>query len=211
MKANLPSLLGAALISSTSLAAAPDIDVMTQNQFIGADLAPVLVAAAADPFDPAAFNAAVVEALGKIAAGRPAQRAKVLAAEIKKRNPDVVGLQELYKLECQPHPLFPAVPGMGCEDPSIRDALLAITPDCAPMREASGAEMGAMPRAVSDRLSYSFTPKASSASCTRLPSGTVSRRFRNRRTPFRSAPADASYKRACGRQEPWWPVAFVRS
>ena len=122
MKATLPSLFSAALICSTSFAAAPDIDVMTQNQYIGADLAPVLVAAAADPFDPAAFNAAVVEALGKIAAGRPAQRAKALAAEIMKRNPDVVGLQELYKLECQPHPAAPAAPGMGCDDPGIRDA-----------------------------------------------------------------------------------------
>jgi len=122
MKATLPSLFGAALISSTSLAAPPDIDVMTQNQYIGADLAPVLAAASADPFDPAAFNTAVVQTLGKIAAGNPQQRAKALAAEIAKRNPDVVGLQEVYKLECQPHPSAPAAPGMGCDDPSIRGA-----------------------------------------------------------------------------------------
>jgi len=122
VKATLPSLIGAALVCSTSFAAAPDIDVMTQNQYIGADLAPVLAAAAADPFDPAAFNAAVVATLGKIAAGRPEQRAKALAAEIMKRNPDVVGLQELYRLQCQPHPLFPATPGMGCDDPGIRGA-----------------------------------------------------------------------------------------
>lgn len=122
MKATLPSLFGAALICSTSFAAQPDIDLMTQNQYIGADLAPVLAAAAADPFDPIAFNDAVVQALGRIAAGRPLQRAKALAAEIDKRNPDVVGLQELYKLECQPHPSAPAAPGLGCDDPSIREA-----------------------------------------------------------------------------------------
>jgi len=120
MKATFSSILGAVLLGSASLAAAADINVMTQNQYIGADLAPVL--AAADPFDPAAFNAAVVEALKKIAAGRPADRARALASEIAKRNPEVVGLQEAYKLECIPYPGIPEAPGMGCDDPAIRGA-----------------------------------------------------------------------------------------
>ena len=122
MKAILSSILGAALLSATSLSAAADIDVMTQNQYIGADLAPVVAAATAVPFDLNAFNAAVVDALSKVAAGRPTDRARSLAAEIAKRNPDVVGLQEAYKLECTPFPGFPSGPGLGCDDPAIRDA-----------------------------------------------------------------------------------------
>jgi hypothetical protein len=120
MKATLSSILGAALLGAASLSAAAEIDVMTQNQYIGVDLAPVLAAATAQPFDPAAFNAAVVGALGKIAAGRPTDRARALAAEITKRNPDVVGLQEAYKLECTPFPNTP--PGEGCDYPVIKDA-----------------------------------------------------------------------------------------
>jgi endonuclease/exonuclease/phosphatase family metal-dependent hydrolase len=122
MKVTLSSILGAALLSATSLSAAADIDVMTQNQYIGADLAPVVAAATAVPFDLNAFNAAVVGALSKVAAGRPTDRARALAAEIAKRNPDVVGLQEAYKLECTPFPGFPSGPGVGCDDPAIRDA-----------------------------------------------------------------------------------------
>lgn len=122
MKATLSSILGTALLGAASLTAAAEIDVMTQNQYIGVDLAPVLAAATAQPFDPAAFNAAVVDSLSKIAGGRPTDRARSLAAEIAKRNPDVVGLQEAYKLECMPYPGVPGVPGKGCDDPAIKDA-----------------------------------------------------------------------------------------
>lgn len=110
-------------------AAAAEIDVMTQNQYIGADLAPVLTAATAVPFDPAAFNAAVVDALSKIAAGRPTDRARALAAEIAKRNPDVVGLQEAYKFECMPFPGYPGGPGLGCDDPAIKAAFRDLLQD----------------------------------------------------------------------------------
>lgn len=122
MKAIISSILGVTLLGGASLAAAAEIDVMTQNQYIGADLAPVLAAATAEPFDPAVFNAAVVDGLSRIASGRPADRARALAAEIGKRNPDVVGLQEAFKLECMPYPGVPGVPGMGCDDPAIRGA-----------------------------------------------------------------------------------------
>lgn len=122
MKAILSSILGAALLIAASLSAAAEIDVMTQNQYLGADLAPVLEAAAAEPFDPVAVNAAIVEALGKIAARRPSERARALAAEIAQRNPDVVGLQEAFQFACTPSPGFPPMPGMGCDDPAIKDA-----------------------------------------------------------------------------------------
>ena len=120
MKSTLSSIIGGALLGAASLSSAADIDVMTQNQYIGVDLAPVFAAATADPFDPAAFNAAVVTSLGRIAAGRPTDRARALAAEIAKRNPDVVGLQEAFKLECTQLPNTP--PGRGCDDPAVSAA-----------------------------------------------------------------------------------------
>jgi endonuclease/exonuclease/phosphatase family metal-dependent hydrolase len=122
MNAILSSILGAALLGAASLSAAAEIDVMTQNQYLGADLAPVLGAATAVPFDPVAVNAAVVDALCKIAATRPAERALALAAEIGQRKPDVVGLQEAFTFECTPSPGFPPLPGMGCDDPAIKGA-----------------------------------------------------------------------------------------
>ena len=118
----LSSIFGVILLGTTSLSGAAEIDVMTQNQYLGADLAPVLAVATTEPFDPVAFNTTVVEALTKIAAARPAERARVLAAEVSQRNPDVVGLQEAYKFVCSPYPNVPPMAGMGCEDPAIKDA-----------------------------------------------------------------------------------------
>jgi hypothetical protein len=112
--------LAAAMMAMSCAAVAADIEVMTQNQYLGADLAPVLGAATTVPFDPAAFNAAVVAALGKIAATRPAERARALADEIADRRPDVVGVQEAYVFGCTPY--TGQLPGTGCDDPSIKAA-----------------------------------------------------------------------------------------
>jgi endonuclease/exonuclease/phosphatase family metal-dependent hydrolase len=139
MKAILSSILGALLFGAVSLSAAGEmegmthkhqfraageIDVMTQNQYLGADLASVLGAAImANPNDPdtiAAINAAVVEALGKIAATRPAERIRTLAEQIAQRSPDVVGLQEAFTFECEQYPGVPD--DKGCNDPLIKDA-----------------------------------------------------------------------------------------
>lgn len=99
------------------------IDVMTQNQYLGADLAPVLEAATSGgPFDPTAFNNALVEALTKIAASSPAERVRALAEEITRRKPDVVGLQEAYMFACTPLPGVQLPPNTGCDDPLIKDA-----------------------------------------------------------------------------------------
>lgn len=92
MNVILSSILGAVLFGAALLStagepdimtrnqhrgAAGEIDVMTQNQYLGADLAPLLEAATSGgPFDPMAFNNALVEALAKIAASRPAERAR---------------------------------------------------------------------------------------------------------------------------------------
>jgi len=121
MRRTLTTIIAAAsLLGAASLACAADIDVMTQNQYFGTNLAPVLKAATAQPFDPAAFNAAVVSALTKIAASRPAERVKMHAANIAQRNPDVVGLQEVHKFVCMP--ITPQVADQGCEHPSLKAA-----------------------------------------------------------------------------------------
>jgi len=130
MKRFTLTLLSASLLGIAGVASADDgIDVMTQNQYLGADLAPVLGAATAIPFDSDVFSQAVVQALTEIAATRPAARAQALAAEIAQRKPDVVGLQEVYKFACTPYPGFPARQGIGCDDPSIKGAFTDHLPD----------------------------------------------------------------------------------
>lgn len=114
MKSICSSILGALLVGVVSLSMAGEINVMTQNQYIGADL--VLGAPTSDP------NAAIVSMLSTIAMQRPAERVRALAAEIAQRNPDVVGLQEAFTFECIPYLGFPTMPGLGCDDPQIRDA-----------------------------------------------------------------------------------------
>jgi len=122
MRRTLTTFIAASLLGAASLACAADIDVMTQNQYLGADLAPVLGAATAVPFDTVAFNEAVVAALKSIAATRPAERVRALAAGIAQRKPDVVGLQEAYRFACMPDPRFPILPGRGCDDPDVSGA-----------------------------------------------------------------------------------------
>ena len=56
-----------------------------------------------------------------IAAARTPERVLALAANIKQRNPDVVGLQEAYKFECMP--LTADQPaGQGCDHPALKAA-----------------------------------------------------------------------------------------
>lgn len=123
-------LLLASLLALTGVANAgppSQIDVMTQNQYLGADLVPIVQAGAAVPFDPVAFNAAVVNALVQVAANLPEQRYVALAREISGRRPDVVGLQEAFSFVCFPadpnDPNFPPqVQGDGCVDQAIAGA-----------------------------------------------------------------------------------------
>src|SRR5512135_3621711 len=94
-------------------AGAADIRLMTQNQYLGADLAAIVAAPNAD-----AFNAAVVAALQTVAANIPTERMKALAADIAKEQPALVGLQEVYQFQCTDL-VEPAESGTGCSDPSI--------------------------------------------------------------------------------------------
>ncbi|TNF99448.1 MAG: hypothetical protein EP297_05550 [Gammaproteobacteria bacterium] len=108
-------LIGLLLFSQTP--SAGEISVMTQNQYLGADLAPVLGAAAADPFDPVAFNTAVIVALQQVAANKTAERIDAQAELISKRQPHFVGLQESYVFSCAD----PFLTG-ACNDPVISGA-----------------------------------------------------------------------------------------
>jgi hypothetical protein len=95
-----------------------EIKVMTQNQYLGADLTPLLVTK-----DPTKFNEALILILQKVAANRFHDRAQRLAAQIAKERPHVVALQEVWRLGCQ-EDLPLAAPDQGCNDPTIKGAFV---------------------------------------------------------------------------------------
>jgi hypothetical protein len=103
------------LLSESPLRAQDEISVMTQNQYLGADLTPVIAAP-----DPIAFNGAVLDALAQAAANDFLVRAELLAEQIADRRPHLVGLQEVHKFVCTD--LSPPAPGQGCDDPDIAGA-----------------------------------------------------------------------------------------
>jgi endonuclease/exonuclease/phosphatase family metal-dependent hydrolase len=126
------TLLFASLLGFAGSALSSEIDVMTQNQYIGADLLRL--------FETDDFNAAVIDTLQIRAASRPADRVKALAKLIKQRGPALVGLQEVSELTCFDY----APQGMGCEDPSIAGAFtdhLADTLDALGERYVKAAEV----------------------------------------------------------------------
>ncbi len=102
------------LLAATPARAGTDISVMTQNQYLGGDLQPLLVA------DEETFNAALVATLQQIAANDFPHRAERLAQLIAKRRPHLVGLQEVWSFHC--YDLIGPLPGLGCDDPSIAGA-----------------------------------------------------------------------------------------
>jgi hypothetical protein len=105
------------MLSVAGVASAADIDVMTQNQYVGTDLIGLV--------ESDDFNAAVIAALQDRAASLPTERAKALAALIHKRGPGLVGLQEVYKFTCLEMPPFATQDpddGKGCDNQSIAGA-----------------------------------------------------------------------------------------
>ena len=73
------------------------IKVMTQNQYIGANLEPLVTADS-----PAAFNAALVSVLQTVAASDYPARVRKLVQTIVDDSPDLVGLQEMWSFGCIP-------------------------------------------------------------------------------------------------------------
>lgn len=122
--ATLAAFAGPAFAApSKAVGPAPTVDVMTQNQYLGADIAP-LIGAIGTP----AFNEKLVAALEQIAENRTTDRVAKLAGQISSRKPQLAGLQEVWKFTC-----IPAVPQLGgypCNDPAIAGAFqdhLALT------------------------------------------------------------------------------------
>ncbi len=105
----------ATLLLVPLLAGAGEIEVMTQNQYLGADISPLIAT-----IDTPAFNDAVVTALRQISANRSQERFKALAAQVLKRRPHLVGLQEVWKFDCIP--ALPELGGYPCNDPDIAGA-----------------------------------------------------------------------------------------
>ena len=86
------SLLGAPVQD----ASAEDIRVMTQNQFLGADLGPILLAVGGPP---AVLLQVLEETLGLMADNDFPLRSQALAEQICDKQPHVVGLQEVFRFE----------------------------------------------------------------------------------------------------------------
>ena len=99
MRKILLSLVGTVLAFSGLSAFAgndkADIKIMTQNQYLGADLGPIISATTAQE-----YAVAVAGALQSIAANNYQERAYSLAESIADRQPHLVALQEVYAFEC---------------------------------------------------------------------------------------------------------------
>ncbi|MGR8940243.1 MAG: endonuclease/exonuclease/phosphatase family protein [Gammaproteobacteria bacterium] len=106
--------VGLLLIATSASAAGNKINVMTLNQYLGADLTPLLTAGSA-----AEFNAALVKVLEHTAQSDFPARAIAQAKAINKRSPDVLALQESGSLSCLDYNEFD---NKGCEDPQIINA-----------------------------------------------------------------------------------------
>lgn len=89
--------LGSIMGPATAVQAAnkADIKVMTQNQYLGADLGPIIGAQT-----PEAYAQAVVDALQLMAANNIRERATALAESIHDRQPHLVAMQEVFAFEC---------------------------------------------------------------------------------------------------------------
>jgi endonuclease/exonuclease/phosphatase family metal-dependent hydrolase len=94
LTAVLATALALTALSAQAANEKADIKVMTQNQYLGADLDPVIAASAEQyPF-------AIVNALQSIATANIAERATSLAESIADRQPHLVALQEVYSFGC---------------------------------------------------------------------------------------------------------------
>ena len=93
---------------------AANLQVMTQNQYFGADFASLLTASSAEE-----FNQALVNILQQMSATNATARIEAQAELITKRHPDVVGLQEVSLVGCSD----PYATG-ACTDPAIKGAFV---------------------------------------------------------------------------------------
>jgi hypothetical protein len=110
--------LGLALGASTvaTVATAQPIGILTYNQYFGADISGLAQA------EPEEFNDALLDVLRTIAANRFPDRAALQAESIAKQRPDLVALQEVWRIACVNLGPFPVPAGRGCSDPEIAGA-----------------------------------------------------------------------------------------
>ena len=108
MTRKVPLLCAAITLAFAGAASAADIEVMTQNQYLGADIAPLILAVGTPD-----FNDALVTALEQIADNRTQERFVALAALISKRQPHLVGLQEVWEFNCIPALTGDQLAGLG--------------------------------------------------------------------------------------------------
>lgn len=122
------------------------VRVMTQNQYLGADLTPIIAAGSA-----AEFNAAVVAALGEVAANNYPERVQSLAATIADRSPHLVGLQEMFAFGCTPVS-FTIPDPCGLFGPAFNDHATATVAAL----QAMGAGYGEVATVTNLRLDFVF-------------------------------------------------------
>ena len=85
------------LVSGAALAGLKvDIHVMTQNQYLGANLDPIITAET-----PEAVNAAVIQALIDVSNNNFPERVQALADSILEKKPHLVALQEVFAFNCE--------------------------------------------------------------------------------------------------------------
>jgi hypothetical protein len=100
--------------ASAGSPASTDVQVMTQNQYVGANLFPLIPALASR--DPAIINSTLVGVISTISANRTVDRVNALSSEILDRKPDFVGIQEAWLIWCEPIDAAP------CTNPEFRGA-----------------------------------------------------------------------------------------
>ena len=113
----LASIVCSAGVIGTASAGPPssmDVQVMTQNQYVGANLFPLIPALASG--DAGVINSTLVGIIGTVAANRTVDRTSALSREILERNPDFVGIQEAWVIWCEPIDQAP------CTNPEFKGA-----------------------------------------------------------------------------------------
>ena len=97
------------------------IKVMTQNQYLGADLSQILTAGN----DPVLFNQALIDVLNDIGNSNYPERVLSLAETIADSNSDLIGLQEIWAFGCTPTPFSSVTDPCNYFGPAFNDHLEA--------------------------------------------------------------------------------------
>ena len=116
MKSRLTPLFAALLLAVAGTASSAEIDVMTQNQYLGTDLTPVITS------PPELISERVIGALENVAASLPSERLARLARLITQRSPHAVVLNEAFAYTCTDFAGTPATEG--CGNPRIKGAFV---------------------------------------------------------------------------------------